>query len=94
MHVQLSMTSDITVRESSFEGTREGTALETILEPGETPERREDRTYFGRTNFLGNPAQLVLGDVPPAAQPGGPETPRTQVLDVDLHPVGVITHTV
>ncbi|EIE19619.1 hypothetical protein COCSUDRAFT_58365 [Coccomyxa subellipsoidea C-169] len=79
----LSMTSDITVRESSFEGTREGTALETILEPGETPERREDRTYFGRTNVLGNPAQLVLGDVPPAAQPGGPETPRTQVLRVE-----------
>lgn len=75
--MQLSMTSDITTRESSFEAAREATALETILEPGETPERgRDDRTYFNRAN-LGNPAQLVLGDALPAPQP---ETPRAQVM--------------
>ncbi|KAK9918286.1 hypothetical protein WJX75_002838 [Coccomyxa subellipsoidea] len=76
----LSMTSDITTRESSFEAAREATALETILEPGETPERgRDDRTYFNRAN-LGNPAQLVLGDALPGPQP---ETPRAQVLRVE-----------
>lgn len=77
---QLSMTSDITAREASFEAAREASALETILEPGETPERSREggpRTYFGRA--CPNPAQLMLGDVPPAPVPrDGGETPRAQ----------------
>ncbi len=75
---QLSMTSDITARESSFEAAREASALETILEPGETPERRrEGLGYFQSAGA--NPAQLVLGDVLPVPRPEGPETPRAQV---------------
>ncbi|BDA46659.1 hypothetical protein COCOBI_09-1120 [Coccomyxa sp. Obi] len=78
----LSMTSDITARESSFEAAREASALETILEPGETPERRrEGLGYFDRPGA--NPAQLVLGDVLPVPRPEGPETPRAQVLRVE-----------
>ncbi|CAL8471277.1 g10819 [Coccomyxa elongata] len=78
----LSMTSDITARESSFEAAREASALETILEPGETPERRrESLGYFQSAGA--NPAQLVLGDVLPVPRPEGPETPRAQVLRVE-----------
>lgn len=76
--MQLSFTSDITGRESSFDGaarehSREAAAaLETILEPGETPERSmadaQRAVHFGLAPPLPDLAHRSAAPEAPIAQ--------------------------
>jgi hypothetical protein len=80
--VQLSFTSDITARESSFEAGRDNAnlaTLETILEPGETPERVRATAGAPQDEHFAARVDALLEPLPALGCPDNAcHTPRSQ----------------